>query len=472
MRAIALLPFLVLAACGGGGGGGDEVVFTAPTQTFVRVIENSNSGTMAPLSDGSAVMVSVSGGPAMAFRNPETGDARDLGDTPVLSCLSPTGDLLWTRPLSTGEFRRLDLIPTRNGTFWLFGSTTETVRFGSLTVHDVTGGTTFFGVHFDRRGNVLRVHEFLTGEQISNPVFAMGDDGSFAMGATTRGSIAFNPGSADRQTLSTTADDVYVARFDASGRRLWHERVQSDGGVVRVRALCVRPDGDVVFHVTYEEGSTTILWVEEAPRLTGSGALVQLDAASLLVSLYESDSADWEAYAITPHLDGHVLTGEFVGTLPDVDNDVGDVTSTDLAGFVMRCDAEGEPEWTVLQEASPGASGRGQFYRVHAGATGRIVLTGTVEGNAVFGSKSGSIGGSSFGPRRNGVMMVLDAGGASERLDVIRAGVWSTASPAWILPGGDIVLKGETTDGFNVKGEPIDVTFDGDTLFFARFVAD
>ena len=471
MRKLALtlvLSLLLLPACGGGGSGGG----IEPAEAFARLIENADGGTMVVLSDGSSVMHVRTPEDPLTYVDPNGGAPQDLGTEPVLACIAPDGALLWQRELERDAYMVTGFAATAQGTFWMFGWAESSVEIDGFVLDIEDQETMVFGVHFDRRGRVIGVKVHAIGRALLRAKFAVGADGSMAMAITLTGTTIWNPAEADRDPTSNTADDLHIVRYDSTGRLLWRKRAMSDGNRVFATALCLRPDGDVVCHFHYTEGSTTILWVdgvEENPRLNGDSALAQLDPTGLLVSLYTSPTADWTVFGIAPHLDGHVLSGRFIGALRDANGGDQHVEAgDDSTGFVMRCGDDGRPHWTMLQFPRDGPDNRGVFFSVDTDPAGRILLAGEVSGTATFQSRGVGYVVDSFGLSDNGVVQVLAADGGPIFITTIRSEEWSAAGPAWFLPNGEMVVKGEARDTFYIEDSPIDVDFGGNAVFFLR----
>jgi hypothetical protein len=463
-RLVPFLTLLLLPACGGGGSTFESV------EPFARLIEGGNSKLAVTLADGSSVFVMESGGSGLVFSNPDSGESQPLGSTAAMACVAPNGELLWDRAPPSGSYTIESLHAAPGGTFWLLGNSRGSLSFEGHMLDAEGYGRMIFAVRFDASGNVIDVRVLALGDDLTRPVFTLGADGSSALALTISGASVFNPNAADRMATSNTPDDLTVLRFDSAGSILWLRHVQSDGHDVTATAMCLRPDGDLVFHMHYQFGSTTILWItdsNDSPRLDADSGLVQLDANGAVVHVYESPTADWTVRAIAPHLDGHVLCGIYLGTLVDANGEGNDLETQGNPGYVMRCGEDGRPQWTVLQDPDD-PDDRAAFFSVDTDAAGRILLAGEVEGSAVFESKTQDTGIGSFGPSDNGVVMILDEHGNHLRLDTIRAMSWSSAGPAAFLPNGDIAIAGEAVDSINIKGTPIDVELTGDAIFLIR----
>lgn len=419
------------------------------------------------------MFVSKSGGGELTFSDPDSGASQSLGTAVVMACVASNGELLWEREPPDGSYALESLHAAPGGTFWLLGRSNGGLTFEGRMLDSEGFGAMIFAAQFDASGNVIDVRVLALGDDLGDAVFTLGADGSSALALTLSGTAVFNPIAADRLQVSNTPDDLNVLRYDPAGRILWRRRVQSAGKDVIATAMCLRPDGDLVFHMHYDWNSTTILWITDvgdSPRLDADSALVQLDATGAPVHVYESPSADWTVNAIAPHLDGHVLCGIYIGTLVDANgegNDLKTVKTEEKSGFVMRCGEDGRPEWTVLQEPD-GTDDRTEFFSVDTDAAGRILLAGVVEGSATFLSETIN----SFGPSDNGVVMILGADGSGLWLDTIRATTWSSAGPAAFLPNGDVAIAGQVVDSFSIKGQPIDVTLAGDAIFLIRLSLD
>jgi len=472
---VPVLAFLLLPACGGSGGGsggGGSPIETV--EPFVRLIEGGNSGLAVTLTGGSSVFVSKSGGGELAFSDPDSGASQSLGTTVVMACVASNGELLWERDPPAGSYSLESLHAAPGGTFWLLGRSPGGLTFEGRMLDSEGFGAMIFAALFDASGNVIDVRVLALGDDLGNAVFTLGADGSSALALTLSGTAVFNPIAADRLQASNTPDDLSVLRYDAAGRILWRRHVQSAGQDVIATAMCLRPDGDLVFHMHYDWNSTTILWitdVTDSPHLDADSALVQLDATGALVHVYESSSADWTVNAIAQHLDGHVLCGAYTGTLVDANGEGNDLKTDEKPGFVMRCGEDGRPEWTVLQDPD-GLNDRAAFFSVDTDTAGRILLAGAVEGSVTFQTRTISTGIRSFGPSDNGVVMILGADSSGLWLDTIRATTWSSAGPAAFLPNGDVAITGQVVDSFSIKGQPVDVTFAGDAIFLIRLSLD
>jgi hypothetical protein len=217
-------------------------------------------------------------------------------------------------------------------------------------------------------------------------------DGSFAVAGTFRGSVTFNPGAADEETV-TGNRAVFVARYEGDGDLLWLARAASSHGM-EGRGISGYSDGSCAVTGTYsraarfgqgETNETTVVAVNNTSdiflaRLNDDGTL------RWAVSAGGGTSTD-EGNAVAAYPDAStVVTGWFFGAATFGAGESAETTLTAPSpstrdAFVARYDTNGALVWARRAGGINDVEGLG-VARAPAGGT---YVTGYFRNVAVFG---------------------------------------------------------------------------------------
>lgn len=170
--------------------------------------------------------------------------------------------------------------------------------------------------------------------------------------------------------------DIFVAKFDPTGKHLWSQRVGDAGKYQVALAVAVDTDGNVAvageFDGTINFGSDASTELKASP--TGGDVFVaKLDPSGKhLWSLRAGDDADGQtARSVTFDKDGNVLlAGQFAGVLDFGKNPL--TASGGADAFVAKFDKAGAHTWSHRY----GGDGKTTAAAVRTDAAGNVVLVG------------------------------------------------------------------------------------------------
>ena len=221
------------------------------------------------------------------------------------------------------------------------------------------------------------------------------------------GTVDFDPSAAVYTLTSTTGQDIFVSKFDASGNFVWAKSMTGTGGSSTGMAIAVDASGNV--YTTGWFNTSTVDFNPGVPvyTLTSNGLediyVSKLDASGNFVWAKSFGSTGAE-YVYDLKLDGSnnvIVTGEFRNTC---DFDPGaSVTNLTSAGgadiFINKLDAAGNFVWANSIGDAPNEQSRS----VCVDASGNVFFTGSFSGTVDFDPSvstytlsSGPVGSSSY----------------------------------------------------------------------------
>ncbi len=260
------------------------------------------------------------------------------------------------------------------------GSFKGTATFGTITLTS-TGGTSdsdIFIVKYDAFGNLLWVRQ--AGGVDIDEGFGVRLDGSGNITVTGlfRGTARFD-------TVSVTSaglEDIFIAKYDASGNLLWVRRAGGTSGDV---GLGVAVDGLGNSIITgFFQGTATFGTINLVSTGGSDIFIAKYDAAGNVIWARRAGGVGFDVGNSTV-IDGSgnsILTGQFQGTAT-----FGNLTLTAAGGvndfdiFIAKYDASGNVIWAKRAGGSgPNDSGNG----ITVDGGGNSILTGQFQGTATF----------------------------------------------------------------------------------------
>ncbi len=253
-----------------------------------------------------------------------------------------------------------------------------------------SGGTDAFLARFDRDGVLIWAVEVgAAGDDAALGVGALADGGAIVAGRF-EGTVVLGAGEPNETSLvSAGAADVFVARYDRDGALVWAKRAGGAG------------DDEALAAATFGGGDAVVVGQLDTQAVFGPGEPGQatLDASptgafiarfavedgTLQFARRSGGGDDERATGVATLADGSaVAVGHFTGDVTLGPGELGQTTlnsagATDL--FVARVDAAGDLIWA----RRAGGTGLDEARAVAALFDGRIAVTGSFSGTAVFG---------------------------------------------------------------------------------------
>lgn len=368
---------------------------------------------VSTLSDGSAMVV---GGffDGITFAGPNTvsGSAITLGDENNSNALgreifvakvNAVGKWEWAVHVGDdGNDEVGDVAVLADGSAIVTGMTAGTnTAFGSTVL---TGSGDAFVAKIDANGNWVWAssagNPVLNKDVTGNDVAVLADGSAIVTGTFT-GTTTFTPTASASVELTSAAgiesSDAFVAKISATGEWEWAARA---GGAVDYesdigRGVAVLADGSAIVAGRYVEtanftpaaGGASISLTAPGGTETDDVFVARISATGEWLWAVRGGGDDDGAatsVATLPDGSGVIVTGEYSGadvefgtaTLPDADSDY---------VFVAKITTAGQWDWAVGAGSADGTmSGRA----VAVFSSGASIVTGTIEGPAVFGTVS------------------------------------------------------------------------------------
>ena len=365
-----------------------------------------------------------------------------------------SGTHLWSQRFGdTRDDTGLGVSVDGSGNVFVTGLFNGTVDFGGGGLTSTLSSEDIFLAKYDAGGTHLWSQRF--GDVEDDLGLSVSVDGSGNVFVTGRfaGTVNFGGGFLFAAGFS---DDIFLAKFDASGTHLWSQRF-GDTSTDTGESVSVDGSGNVFvtgnFQKTVDFGGGNLI---------SAGFdifLAKYDASGThLWSKQFGDTLADTGLGVTVDGSGNVfVTGLFRGT---VDFGGGPLTGAGPPDiFLAKYDAGGAHVWSKRF----GATGADQGWSVSADGSGNVVATGRFVGTVDFGGGPLTSAGS-----EDIFLAKYDAGGAH---------VWSkrfggtSADQGWSVTvdgSGDAVLTGHFTGTVDFGGGPL-TSAGAKDIFLARF---
>lgn len=152
-----------------------------------------------------------------------------------LSKRSPTGELLWLRDFgATGNDAGLSVATDSVGNVYISGYFSDTLDFdpGVDSTHLISQKG-YYGVFvgkYDPLGNLLWAKQLGDGEIYFVTSMSASKDGTVYLFGTFSDTLDLDPGPSVASLYSSKRDNMFVAKYSASGRFKWAINIESSGG--------------------------------------------------------------------------------------------------------------------------------------------------------------------------------------------------------------------------------------------------
>jgi hypothetical protein len=281
--------------------------------------------------------------------------------------LDANGRHLWSKRLggSKGGDQTVHVVAVDpSGNVFVGGFFSEEIDCGGGPLVSA-GSTDAYVAKFDSLGNHLWSARFGDVEPQSVSAIAFAPDGGFVVGGDFGGTIDLGGG----PLTSAGNEDVYVARFDASGKHVWSRRFGADDNE-RTPRVAVDSKGAVIVSATYRNQPD--LGGGPLPDRYDGAFLLKLsaDGAFVFGKGFDATKYQFPAAVAIDAGDGIVLAGRFTA---EVDFGAGKLTSeSGEDGFVASFDPNGKARWSQRF----GGFGQDGVNGLAIDAKGNLLLTG------------------------------------------------------------------------------------------------
>ncbi|MEJ8801250.1 SBBP repeat-containing protein [Pontibacter sp. H249] len=265
-----------------------------------------------------------------------------------------------------------------SGNTYVTGYFQGTATFGTTTLTNAREiGTDIFIAKYDASGNVLWAKS--AGGESSDYGNSIAVDGSGNAYVTGNfwGTATFGT-----TTLTSSGDDVFIAKYDASGNVLW---AKSAGGAISDYGNSVAVDGLGNAYVTGEFKGTATFGTTTLTNAGGIGTdifIAKYDASGNALWAKSAGGANSD-YGNSVAVDGSgnsYVTGYFQGAATFGTTTLTNAGGTDI--FIAKYDASGNALWAK----SAGGANSDYGNSVAVDGSGNPYVTGYFQGTATFGT--------------------------------------------------------------------------------------
>jgi uncharacterized protein (AIM24 family) len=262
-----------------------------------------------------------------------------------------------------------------SGNATITGFFENTVNFGGGVLTSAGGGNDIFVAKFDANGGHIWSRRFGDTDDESGYGVAADGSGNDIVTGSFQDTVDFGGGT----LTSAGGDDIFVAKFDASGNHIWSQRF-GDGSRQLGQEVAVDGSGNVI--VTGEFAGAVNF---------GGGVLTSAGGSDIFVAKFDAsgnhiwsdrfgDTSSDVGYSVTVDGGGNVVaTGHFAGTVNFGGGPLTSAGSIDI--FVAKFDAGGNHIWSQHFGDADGQLGRS----VAVDGSGNVIITGELWGTADFG---------------------------------------------------------------------------------------
>ncbi len=266
------------------------------------------------------------------------------------------GNMLWSDQTGTATSDLLDNIAfdKTHNVLYVTGSTTA-----SLHDLDTIGDRDIFVIKYDADGNRLWTIMDGTVREDRPYDIALDSAGNIFLAGVTHGNF-------DGNTPMPTGRDIFVAKYDSLGTKIWTRQLQGDNWE---RAEGIAVDSNDNIYITGYTGSSELAGEVTNDTINSFVIKYNNEGNRLWTRIISSDGTEY-GYGITTDSHNNVfVTGMTTG---DLDG------NTNLGGydqFTTKYNTNGALIWTTLSGGSLGDSA----YDIALDTSGRVYITGYIE---------------------------------------------------------------------------------------------
>ena len=331
--------------------------------------------------------------PGPGTQNLNAGQGFDI----FLAKYDASGNYVWAKRLgSTGSDRGYSVAVDASGNSYLTGHFYQTVDFdpGAGTANLTATGqlTDIFLAKYDASGNYVWAKNIAgSGSDRGSSIMIDASGNSYITGQFT-GTADFDPGAGTQMLTATgTAEDIFLAKYDASGNYVWANRI---GDVNADIGYAVAVDASGNSYITGEFSGTVDFDPGAGTNSLTSGGLdiflAKYDASGNYVWAKRMGGGGNDAgYGVAVDASGNsYITGRFLITA-DFDPGPGTQNLTSAGAgetFLAKYDASGNYVWARRM----GGAGHEYANAVAVDATGNSYITGVFTGTSDFDPGAGA----------------------------------------------------------------------------------
>ncbi len=408
---------------------------------------NDNGTSVAPLADGSVVVVGeITGitGQGVSFEVTATFDAGGPNEKAFtvpsgrshasIAKYNENGDLVWVKRAGGdyGSVYATGVGTLADGSSLVTGFFNNVAVFGSGETHQTSlvsmGSWDVFIAKFNANGTLAWAKRAGGDSSDTGRSISVLSDGSFLIAGEFSGTSVFGQGESAQTTLQGGYANLFVARYNANGALVWAKYAKCNS-VLDARSFSAFPDGSSIITGRYTNTMTF------APGETNETALAHPGNGAIFLARYNADGAlVWARRATNDNISA---MGWGVSALPDgVSYLVGEFTNSVVLGpgepnqtaltapyalFLAKYQADGALAWAKPIEG--GVTGR---CAVSASSNGEVLVTGAFSNSATFAPGAA-----------NQTVLVANPQGASHQLpDVFLAMYNASGTLVWAKQGG------------------------------------
>ena len=319
-----------------------------------------------------------------------------------VSKFDATGNFLWAKQFgNSANDNCVSMKADESGNLYVTGSYQATVDFdpgpGVFDMTCSTSGHAAFLLKLDGGGNFLWVKElsetdyFNVGRDI-----AVASGGAVYLSGIFRGAADFDPGPAVVMLTSTgTAEDIFIAKFDANGNFIWVKQIAGLSGKACYSMSIDQPENIYItgtFYGICDFDPAATVFNLTANNTNGSGSsdtyILKLDLSGNFIFAKqisaEDDDIGWELKV--DQTGAIFVTGEFSG-IGDFDPGPGTFmlnSGSYSDGYVLKLDNAGNFAWArqFKSVGVPNSASRG--FSIALDNLGNVYSTGDFHGGVDF----------------------------------------------------------------------------------------
>jgi hypothetical protein len=368
---------------------------TSFTQTFGWKWAKSASGILneegyciAADAGGNSYVIGSFLSPSLLFGSITLTNADSTGTTQDIFIVKygAAGNVVWAKSAGGIDIDRgYGIAVDANGNVYITGSfSSPGIILGGITLTN-SGYEDVFIAKYNSSGTVLWARKAGgTGSDIGNAIAVDASGNSYITGVFGSPSIIFGTTTLINIDNSGLTDDIFIAKFDASGNSLW---AKSAGGAYNDIAnnIKVSANGNSYIagyfnsHTLFLGGTTLTNVISTGVAYTNDIFIAKYDASgNILWARNDGGSENDEANSMALDINGDVyITGEFADWLPYLGNITIHRSGYGSASiFIIKYDASGNAIWANSSEGSILDQSTGISV-----TNGNVYLTGYYESN-------------------------------------------------------------------------------------------
>ncbi len=364
-----------------------DYVFAYALGGYSNITFNQQANAVAVDGDGNSYITGYFTGTVDFDPSANTANLTSAGGSDIfLAKYDASGNYVWAKSMggTIGDIGR-SLALDALGNAYIAGSFQGTANFNPAGTANLTsaGSNDIFLAKYDALGNYVWAKSMGgTGSDEGSSV-ALDASGNAYITGFFAGTVNFNPAGSANLT-SAGGEDIFLAKYDASGIYVWANRMGGTGGDI---GLSVTLDASSNAYITGNFAGTANFDPAGTANLTSAGGqdvfLAKYDASGIYVWTKRMGGNGFDVgYSVALDASSNAyITGQFEGTANF--NPSGTANLTSAGGFdifLAKYDALGNYVWAKSMGGTGGEAGNS----VTLDASGNAYITGYFNGTANF----------------------------------------------------------------------------------------